>query len=46
MDELVSLTRAMTSPNAAEFCYDTSYAGNVSEVEMFYSQTMVYVDGI
>lgn len=46
MDELHPLTRAMTSPNTAYFCYDTTYAGNVSEVELFYSQTMVYVDGI
>ena len=46
MDELVPLTRAMTGPNTAEFCYDTAYAGNLSEVEVFYDQTMVYVDGI
>ena len=46
MDELVPLTRAMTSPNTQYFCYDTAYAGNVSEVEVFYDQTIVYVDGI
>lgn len=46
MDELVPLTRAMTSPNTNYFCYDTAYAGNVSEVEVFYSETMIYVDGI
>ncbi len=46
MDELVPLTRAMTSPNTEKFCYDTAYAGNLSEVEVFYEQTMVYVDGI
>ena len=46
MDELVPLTRAMTSPNTQYFCYDTAYAGNVSEVELFYDQTIVYVDGI
>ena len=46
MDELAPLTRAMTSPNTADFCYDTAYAGNLSEVEVFYDQTMVYVDGI
>lgn len=46
MDELVPLTRAMTTPNTQYFCYDTAYAGNVSEVEVFYSQTMVYVDKI
>jgi hypothetical protein len=46
MDELVPLTRAMTTPNAERFSYDTAYAGNVSEVEVFYNETIVYVDGI
>ena len=46
VDELVPLTRAMTSPNAGTFSYDTTYAGNVSEVEVFYPMTMLYVDGI
>ena len=46
MDELVPLTRVMTSANTAHLFYDTAYAANVSEVEVFYEQTMVYVDGI
>lgn len=46
MDELVPLTRAMTTPNAERFSYDTTYAGNVSEVEFFYPMTAIYVDGI
>ena len=46
VDELVPLTRAMTSPNAGTFSYDTTYAGNVSEVEVFYPMAMLYVDGI
>lgn len=46
MDELVSLTRAMTGPNTAHFCFDTAYAANLSETEMFYDNTMLYVDGI
>lgn len=46
MDELVPLTRAMTGPNTAEFCYDTAYAGNLSEVQVFYDQTITYMDGI
>lgn len=46
MDELAPLTRAMTSQNTADFCYDTAYAGNLSEVEVFYDQAIVYVDGI
>jgi len=43
---LVPLNRALTQPNATDFCYDTAYAGNISEVEMFYPQTALYVDGI
>ena len=46
MDELAPLTRAMTTPNTQDFCYDTAYVANVSEVEIFYSQTIAYVDGI
>ena len=46
MDELVPLARAMTTPNTQDFCYDTAYAANVSEVEIFYSQTIAYADGI
>lgn len=46
MDELVPLTRAMTTPNAERFSYDTVYAGNVSEVEFFSPETAKYIDGI
>lgn len=46
MDELHPLNRAMTSQNTEHFCYDTAYAGNISEVEVFYEQTIAYVDGI
>lgn len=46
MDELQPLTRAMTGPNTENFCYDTAYAGNLSEVEVFYDQTITYMDGI
>ena len=46
LDELVPLTRAMTSPNTENFCYDTAYAANVSEAEIFYPETLVYADGI
>ena len=44
--ELVPLTRAMTTPNAERFSYDTAYAGNVSETEVFYPETITYTDGI
>lgn len=46
VEELVPLARVMSQPNAAEFCYDTAYAANISEVELFYPQTMGYFDGI
>ena len=46
VEELVPLARVMSQPNAAEFCYDTAYAANLSEVELFYPQTMQYFDGI
>lgn len=46
MDELAPLNRAMTGINTEKFCYDSAYAGNISEVEIFYTQTLVYVDGI
>ena len=46
VDELVPLTRAMTTPNAERFSYDTAYAGNVSETEIFYRETIRYVDGV
>lgn len=45
-DELVPLSRVMTAPNATEVCYDTAYMANLSEVQIFYPQTMLYVDGI
>ena len=46
VDELVPLTRAMTQPNATNFCYDTAYAANISEVQVFYPNTIAYFDGI
>ena len=46
IDELVPLTRAMTTPNAERFSYDTAYAGNVSETEVLYPETITYTDGI
>lgn len=46
LDELVPLTRAMTTPNTENFCYDTAYAANASECEIFYSETVIYADGI
>lgn len=46
LEELVSLTRAMTQPNAANLCYDTGYVALISQVEVFYPQTLRYYDGI
>ena len=46
VEELVPLTKAMTQPNAANFCYDTAYAANISEVELYYPTSIGYFDGI
>lgn len=46
MDELVPLNRVMSAPNPTEACYDTTYMANLSEVEVFYPQTITYWDGI
>lgn len=46
VEELVPLARVMTGPNPAEACYDSTYMANLSEVEMFYTQTIKYFDGI
>lgn len=46
MDELVPMSRIMTSPNVTNVCYDTAYMANVSEVQLFYPTSAIYVDGI
>ena len=46
VEALVPLTKAMTQPNAANFCYDTAYAANISEVELYYPTSIGYFDGI
>ena len=46
VEELVPLSRVMSAPNAANACYDTIYMANLSEVEVFYPQTLAYYDGI
>ena len=46
VDELQPLTRAMFLANATQFCYDTTYAANISQTQIMYSETMLYRDGI
>ena len=46
MDELVPMSRIMSAPNVANVCYDTAYMANLSEVQIFYPTSMLYVDGI
>lgn len=46
VEELVPMSRVMTQPNAREVCYDSAYMANLSEVEIFYPQTIRYYDGI
>ena len=45
-DELVPLSRIMSQPNVANVCYDTAYMANISEVQIFYPTSILYVDGI
>ena len=45
MEELVSLTRAMTNTVTETVSYDTVYLANVSELQIFYP-TIAYKDGI
>lgn len=45
-EELVPLTRTMTQPNVDALAYDSVFMANVSEVEVFYDQTIGYFDGI
>ena len=46
MEELVPLHRAMTQPNVEALAYDSVYMANISELELFYTQTIRYYDGI
>ena len=46
VEELVPLSRIMTQPNTNELSYDSVYSANISEVELFYNQTIRYYDGI
>jgi hypothetical protein len=46
LEELVSLHRAMTQPNVEALAYDSVYMANISELELFYTQTIRYADGI
>lgn len=46
MEELVPLSRTMTQPNVEALAYDSVYMANVSELELFYNQTIRYFDGI
>lgn len=46
MDELVPMSRIMSAPNVANVCYDTAYMANISEVQLFYPTSALYVDGI
>jgi hypothetical protein len=46
IEELVPLTRTLTNPDVNEMAYLSAYQANVSEVEIFYPQTITYWDGI
>lgn len=46
VDELQPLTRRRSVYNSDALAFDTLYAANVSEVEMFYTASIRYFDGI
>lgn len=46
MDELVPMSRVMSAPNVENTCYDTAYMANLSEVQVYYPQTITYWDKI
>ena len=46
VDELQPLSMVMTTPNAKFASYDTLYSANIGEVKLYYTQTVLYVDGI
>lgn len=46
VEELVPLSRVMTSPNTDAVAYDSVFMANLSEVEFFYTAPVVYYDGI
>ena len=46
MDELVPLARIMSQPNVENVCYDTAYMANISEPELFYPTSILYMDKI
>jgi hypothetical protein len=46
VEELQPLSRILTAPNVTDGTYDSRYAANISEVEVFYPQTIGYFDGI
>ena len=46
VDELQPLSMVMTTPSAKYASYDTLYSANVGEVKLYYTQTILYVDGV
>lgn len=46
LEELVPLARTMTQPNVEALAYDSVYMANISQLEVFYTQTLRYIDGI
>lgn len=46
MGELVGLHRAMTSTNTDKKSYDSLFLANISQLQIFYEETVGYYDGI
>lgn len=46
VEELMPLSRTMTQPNVEALAYDSVYMANITQLELFYTQTIRYYDGI
>ena len=40
------IKKTVSQLNVENICYDTAYMANLSEVEIFYPTSILYVDGI
>lgn len=46
MEELVPLTAVMTGQNISTVSYDTIFMANMTDVQLYYTSTIAYYDGI
>ena len=44
--DILAESKRQNEVNVANVCYDTAYMANLSEVQLFYPTSILYVDGI